>query len=119
MNKEKNRKDSYHLECWLAYAIPLVSFGGILAAILLRQTGVIADAGTVIWGCVTGSFMLGYLASIKPWKDIVALCTPIFGALFLHGAGGRHPSHFVTNFLRGKHHHPSDPVEQKIRFIGG
>jgi len=119
MNKEKNRKDSRHLERWLTYGIPVVSFGGILAAILLQETGVIADAGTFAWGCVAGSFMLGYLAYIKPRKDIVALCAPIYGVLFFHGAGGRHPSHFVTIFLRSKHHRPSDPAGQKIQFMGG
>jgi len=82
MNKEKNRKNSRHLERWLTYGIPVVSFGGILAAVLLQQTGVIADAGNFAWGCVAGSFMLGYLAYIKPRKDIVALCAPIYGVLF-------------------------------------
>jgi len=82
MNKEKNQKDSRQLERMLTYATPVVSFGGILAAILLQETGVIADAGTFAWGCVAGSFMLGYLAYIKPKKDIVALCAPIYGVLF-------------------------------------
>ena len=54
---------------------------GILAAVLLQQIGVIADAGTFAWGCVAGSFMLGYLAYIKPRKDIVALCAPIYGVI--------------------------------------
>jgi hypothetical protein len=82
MNKEKNQKDSCQRERMLTYAIPVVSFGGILAAILLQETGVIADAGTFAWGCVAGSFMLGYLAYIKQKKDIVALCAPIYGVLF-------------------------------------
>jgi uncharacterized membrane protein YeiH len=78
MNKEKNQQDSRQLERLLTYAIPVVSFGGILAAILLQETGVIADAGTFAGGCVAGSFMLGYLAYIKQKKDIVALCAPIY-----------------------------------------
>jgi len=82
MNKEKNQQDSRQLERLLTYAIPVVSFGGILAAILLQETGVTADAGSFAWGCVAGSFMLGYLAYIKPKKDIVALCAPIYGVIF-------------------------------------
>jgi len=82
MNKDRNEEDSRHLERWLTYAIPVVSFGGILIAIFLQKTGVIADAGMFAWGCVAGSFMLGYLAYIKPRKDIVALCAPIYGVIF-------------------------------------
>jgi hypothetical protein len=82
MNKDRNEEDSRHLEHWLTYAIPVVSFGGILAAIFLQKTGAIANAGMFAWGCVAGSFMLGYLAYIKPKKDIVALCAPIYGVIF-------------------------------------
>jgi hypothetical protein len=82
MNREKNQQDSRQLERVLTWAIPVVSFGGILAAVLLQETGVIADAGTFVWGCLAGSFMLGYLAYIKPKKDIVALCAPIYGVIF-------------------------------------
>jgi hypothetical protein len=82
MNKEKDRKDTRNLEWWLTIAIPLVSFGGILAAILLKESGKITNAGEFAWGCVAGSFLLGYLAYIKPKKDIVAICAPIYGIIF-------------------------------------
>jgi len=62
-------------------AIPLLSFGGIPVAMALQHTGFIADAGEVWWGCVAASFLLGYFAYIKPKRDIVALCSPIYGII--------------------------------------
>jgi len=59
----------------------MVSFGGILTAVLLQQIGVITDAGTFFCGSLAGSFMLSYLAYIKPWKDVVALCAPLYGVI--------------------------------------
>jgi len=65
-------------------AIPAFAFGGILLAIVLQQSGVIAEAGTFVWGCVAASFLLGYFAYLKPRKDVVALCAPLYGiAIFL------------------------------------
>lgn len=60
-------------------AIPAFAFGGILLAIVLQQSGVIAEAGTFVWGCVAASFLLGYFAYLKPRKDVVALCAPFYG----------------------------------------
>lgn len=65
----------------LTYAIPIVSFGGILIAVLLQRVGVINDAGSFAWGCVAGAFLLGYLAYKTPKKDIVALCAPLYAIL--------------------------------------
>jgi hypothetical protein len=62
-------------------AVPLLSLGGIGAALLLQAAGIIGDAGTWGWGCVAGSFVLGYRAYILPRRDIVALCVPLFAIL--------------------------------------
>jgi hypothetical protein len=59
----------------------MVSFGGILTAVLLQQIDVISDAGTFLWGSLAGSFMLGYLDYIKPRKDVVALYAPLYGVI--------------------------------------
>jgi hypothetical protein len=48
---------------------------------MLQAAGIIGDAGTWGWGCVAGSFVLGYRASILPRRDIVALCVPLFALL--------------------------------------
>jgi len=65
----------------LTYAVPLVSFGGILLGVVLQHYLVITDAGTFVWGCVAGAFFLGYLAYTRPRKDIVALCAPLYAIL--------------------------------------
>jgi len=58
--------------------VPVLSFGGLLLAIGLENAGVIGDAADFYWGCVASSFVLAFLALIKPRKDIVSLCTPMF-----------------------------------------
>lgn len=65
----------------LSIAIPVVSFGGTGLAVLLAWQGVIADAGTFSWGALAGSFLLAYLAWIKPRKDIVSLLAPMYGVI--------------------------------------
>jgi hypothetical protein len=82
MKREKDQKDIRQTELLLTWAIPIVSFGGILVAVMLEETGVIENAGEFAWGCLAGSFMLGYLAYIKPKRDIVAFCAPIYGVIF-------------------------------------
>lgn len=69
------------LETFLTVSIPAVSFGGIIIAIALQKAEIIADAGTFAWGCVAGSVLLGYLAYIKPKRDIVSLCAPLYALL--------------------------------------
>lgn len=68
-------------ELYLALAIPAVSFGGIFIALALEQGGQIPDAGKFAWGCVAGSVLLAYLAYIKPRRDIVSLCAPLYALL--------------------------------------
>jgi 6-phospho 3-hexuloisomerase len=41
MNREQDRSDIYRTERLLTWAIPIVSFGGILAAVMLEETGLI------------------------------------------------------------------------------
>lgn len=62
-------------------AIPALAFGGILVAISLQQAGLIPDAGNFAWGCVIASFLLGYFAYLKPRKDVVSLCAPLYGVI--------------------------------------
>ncbi len=64
------RRDRY-----FTFAIPALAFGGILVDVALQQDG------TFVWGCVAASFLLGYFAYIKPKKDIVAICAPIYGVI--------------------------------------
>jgi hypothetical protein len=65
----------------LTIAVPAVSFGGAGLGILLAWQEVIADAGSFYWGALAGSFLLAYLAWIKPRKDIVSLLAPLYGVI--------------------------------------
>ena len=66
----------------LEIAIPVLSLGGAVIALLLAQGGSPVDVRYFGIGCVAGSFILAYLAWIRPHKDIVALSTPIYSFLF-------------------------------------
>ena len=68
-------------EVYLSFLIPAVSFGGIGLAILLQYAGVIPDAGRFAWGPAVGGCLLGYLAYIKPRRDIVSLFAPLYAFL--------------------------------------
>jgi hypothetical protein len=68
-------------ELYLTIAVPAVAFGGILLAIALMWAGWIPDAGRFGWGCVAASFLLAYLAYIKPRRDIVSLCAPFYAII--------------------------------------
>ena len=68
---------------WLEAAVPLLSFGGALIAILLWTLPVQTDLRITILGCVLASWVLAYLAWIRPKKDIVSLTTPIYSFVFL------------------------------------
>lgn len=64
-------------------AVPLIAFGATGAGILLWAAGYPVDFQYVSIGCTISSFILAYLAWIRPRKDIVALSTPIYGIIFL------------------------------------
>jgi hypothetical protein len=63
-------------------AVPGFSFGGALGAIILAVLGVPVDLRVTAAGCVISSFVLAYLAWVRPKKDIVALTTPIYALIF-------------------------------------
>src|SRR5271157_1417362 len=67
----------------IAIAIPVISFGGIAAGIILERTGLIPNAGEFWYGPAAGAFLLGYLAVIKPRRDIVSLFAPLYAILIL------------------------------------
>jgi hypothetical protein len=68
-------------ELALSVSIPVLSFGGTGLGLLLQQQGIISDAGTFYWGSIIASFLLGYLAWIKPRKDIVSLLAPLYSVI--------------------------------------
>jgi hypothetical protein len=67
---------------YLDLAVPVLSFGGAALAIFARMTGAVIDLRFTALGCVLASFLLAYLAWIRPKKDIVALTTPIYALIF-------------------------------------
>jgi hypothetical protein len=55
--------------------VPMIAFGGTLI-------GWATDISAIgIAGCVLASFLLAYLAYLKPKKDIVSLLTPLYAVL--------------------------------------
>jgi hypothetical protein len=69
------------LYLWLELAVPLFSFGGILIAFFFLSQGNILDIRIASAGCIIASFILAYLAWIRPKKDIVALTTPLYAVI--------------------------------------
>jgi len=67
----------------IAIAIPAVSFAGIAIGILFAYLGLIPDAGQFWFGPAAGAFLLGYLAILKPRRDIVSLFAPVYAILIL------------------------------------
>lgn len=63
-------------------AVPAFSFAGALLALFFSGTGSTVDPRYFAIGCVISSFVLAYLAWIRPRKDIVALTTPIYSIIF-------------------------------------
>jgi len=66
---------------WLELAVPVVSFGGILIAFSLLAQGYLLSFRIAPAGCIIASFILAYLAWIRPKKDIVALTTPLYAII--------------------------------------
>lgn len=79
----KNTVQPDTLNKWLEYAVPVLSFGGALFAVIFWITGAEIDFRITILGCVFSSWILAYLAWIRPKRDIVALSTPIYSIIFL------------------------------------
>jgi hypothetical protein len=70
-----------HLSRLLELAVPLFSFGGIVIAFFFLSQGNIQDIRIAASGCIIASFILAYLAWIRPKKDIVALTTPLYAII--------------------------------------
>jgi hypothetical protein len=83
ISKENSQQSKKSVHIWLELAVPLLSFGGALLAIFILITGAQTDFRISILGCVLASWVLAYLAWIRPRKDIVALSTPIYSFIFL------------------------------------
>jgi predicted membrane protein len=79
-------------EIHLSLVVILLAWGGIALAVLLQYVGIISNAGYYPWGCVLASFVISYLAYIKPHRDIVTLCTPICAILIFFGLEAVEPS---------------------------
>ena len=82
-NPKQERRDDEKLNLWLELAVPLLSFGGALLAIIFWIGNVPLDFRISILGCVLASWVLAYLAWIRPKKDIVALSTPLYSFIFI------------------------------------
>jgi len=82
-------------EIHLSLLVILLAWGGIALAVLLQYVGIISNAGHHPWGCVLASFVIGYLAYIKPRRDIVTLCTPICAIAIFFGLEPLDPSVFL------------------------
>ncbi len=76
----------------LSAGVPLASFGGIAVAFGLANAGLIADPGSFAWGCVIGSVLLAYLAYLKPRRDLVSLCAPLFALIIFIVPGDLRPN---------------------------
>jgi len=79
--REKQAEEMSHR--WLELAVPLLSFGGALLAFIILITNFPLDFRISILGCVLASWVLAYLAWIRPRKDIVALTTPLYSFIFI------------------------------------
>lgn len=80
----KPEKPAKEMSTWrIELAVPLLSFGGALLAIILWSSNSPLDFRISILGCVLASWVLAYLAWIRPKKDIVALSTPLYSFIFI------------------------------------
>lgn len=70
-------------ERYFEAAVPLIAFSVTGTGILLWNAGYPVDFQYFSIGCLISSFILAYLAWIRPRKDIVAISTPIYGIIFL------------------------------------
>ena len=82
-NPKQERPTEELSHWWMELAVPLLSFGGALLAIIFWISGAPFDYRISILGCVLASWVLAYLAWIRPKKDIVALSTPLYSFIFI------------------------------------
>ena len=81
-NPDQLTQSDNRIHLGLELAVPLFSFGGILIAFLILGQGYIQSFRIAAAGCIIASFILAYLAWIRPKKDIVALTTPMYSIIF-------------------------------------
>jgi hypothetical protein len=80
----KQERPAKEMSYWrMELAVPLLSFGGALLAIIFWISNIPLDFRISILGCVLASWVLAYLAWIRPKKDIVALSTPLYSFIFI------------------------------------
>jgi hypothetical protein len=79
MTLEKRNDNPYR---WIELAVPVLSFGGAIVGVLFWVQGIFLDFHYPAAGCVLSSWILAYLAWIRPKKDIVALSTPVYSFIF-------------------------------------
>lgn len=83
------------LNCrYLELAVPAFSFGGAILALIFSGMGSSVDIRYFAFGSVISSFVLAYLAWIRPRKDIVAMTTPIYSIIFFVA-----PSEIAVNLI--------------------
>jgi len=80
-NPDQVTEPNKRLNRWLELAVPFFSFGGIVLAFFFMSQGNIQDIRIASAGCIIASFILAYLAWIRPKKDIVALTTPLYAII--------------------------------------
>jgi hypothetical protein len=81
-NMQEKKRNSRSTVLYLELAVPVLSFGGALMALFFSGMGSTLDVRYFALGCVISSFILAYLAWIRPRKDIVAISTPIYAVIF-------------------------------------
>jgi hypothetical protein len=78
---DQTTQSDKNIHLWLELAVPLFSFGGIVIAFFFLSQGNVQDIRIAASGCIIASFILAYLAWIRPKKDIVALTTPLYAII--------------------------------------
>ena len=78
-----NAKKADTMNRLMDYAVPILSFGGAFFGLVFFMFNVEIDIRISILGSVFASWVLAYLAWIRPKRDIVALTTPIYSFIFL------------------------------------
>jgi hypothetical protein len=82
MTVSKNKMEAAPDIWYLELGVPVLAFGSVLTGILTWKMGYAINFAYFSIGCVLASFLLAYLAWIRPKKDIVAVTTPIYAIIF-------------------------------------
>jgi hypothetical protein len=63
--------------------VPVLAFGSTILGIILWNAGLLTEIQYAAVGGFCASWLLAYLAWLRPRKDIVSLSTPIYGLIFV------------------------------------